>query len=206
VQGSSEAAAVAATGAELPVYSGLIETARANNRQGFPVGAAYLREASDLMRARILPAAGRLYAAEAQRLGDNQRTSTSTGGLVAVLIACVAALIVIVGAQVFLARRTHRIFNVLLVVATVVLVGLATWIMIALTSAQDSLARAQRDGSDAVQVLSAARILWLRAQARRRLARRAPIAERDQLISVTTRSSPRAHPLPPRRPWEGPKV
>jgi hypothetical protein len=170
VQGASEAAAVAATAAELPVYSGLIETARANNRQGFPVGAAYLREASDLMRARILPAAGRLYAAEAQRLGDNQRTDTSTGGLVAVLIACVAALIVIVGAQVFLARRTHRVFNVPLVVATVVLAGLATWIMIALTSAQDSIARAQRDGSDAVQVLSAARILWLRAQADESLA------------------------------------
>jgi hypothetical protein len=95
------------TGAELPVYSGLIETARANNGQGFPVGAAYLREASDLRRARILPAAGRLYAAEAQRLGDNQRTGTSTGGLVAVLIACVAALIVIVGAQVVSAYRAH---------------------------------------------------------------------------------------------------
>jgi len=33
-----------------PIYAGEIETARADNRQGFPLGAAYLREASGLMR------------------------------------------------------------------------------------------------------------------------------------------------------------
>ena len=35
---------------KLSVYTGLVETARANNRQGLPVGAAYQREASNLMR------------------------------------------------------------------------------------------------------------------------------------------------------------
>ncbi len=35
-----------AIAADLPVYSGLMETARANNRQGLPVGAAYVRQAS----------------------------------------------------------------------------------------------------------------------------------------------------------------
>ena len=35
---------------DLPVYSGEIETARADNRLGLPLGAAYLREASALMR------------------------------------------------------------------------------------------------------------------------------------------------------------
>src|SRR5215470_8888534 len=29
---------------QLPVYTGLVEAARANNRQGYPVGAAYQRE------------------------------------------------------------------------------------------------------------------------------------------------------------------
>ncbi|MBM0239138.1 hypothetical protein JNW88_21985 [Micromonospora sp. ATA32] len=46
--------AVGVIAAELPVYTGLIETARAYNRQGLPVGAAYLREASGLMRQRML--------------------------------------------------------------------------------------------------------------------------------------------------------
>src|SRR5207253_1463454 len=30
-------------------YAGLVESARANNRQGFPVGAGYLRRATDLL-------------------------------------------------------------------------------------------------------------------------------------------------------------
>jgi hypothetical protein len=170
VQGSSEAASVAAIGAALPIYSGLMETARANNRQGFPVGAAYLRQASDLMRGKLLPAAGQLYAAEAKRLGDHQRTGTSTAGLLAALVVGAAALAVLIGVQVFLARRTRRIFNVPLVAATLVLAGALVWAALAMASARDSLAKAQRDGSDAVQVLSAARILWLRAQADESLA------------------------------------
>ena len=82
VQDSPQAArAIAAIAASLPVYSGLVETARANNRQGFPVGAAYLRDASDLMRGRILAAAGDLYRLEARRLSDHQAAATRPGGL-----------------------------------------------------------------------------------------------------------------------------
>src|SRR6266581_7886662 len=43
--------------AGLPVYAGEVETARADNRLGLPLGAAYLREASSLMRGALLPAA-----------------------------------------------------------------------------------------------------------------------------------------------------
>ena len=170
VQGSLEPAAISAIGAALPVYSGLMETARANNRQGFPVGAAYVREASDLMRGKMLPAAGRLYASESQRLADHQRTGTSTEGLIAVLLAGACVLAVLVRAQVFLAQRTHRRFNVPLVGATLVLIGVTAWAAIGMASAHADLVRAQRDGSDSVQILSAARILWLRAQADESLA------------------------------------
>ena len=52
--GSSEAVAV--INQELLVYAGQVEAARTNNRQDFPVGAAYLR-ASDEMRNSILPTA-----------------------------------------------------------------------------------------------------------------------------------------------------
>ena len=40
---------------QLPAYTGEIETARADNRLGLPVGAAYLREAAGLMRDTLLP-------------------------------------------------------------------------------------------------------------------------------------------------------
>ena len=58
VAGHSAAARdLAALSAALPVYAGEVETARADNRLGLPLGAAYLREASSLMRGTLLPAA-----------------------------------------------------------------------------------------------------------------------------------------------------
>ncbi len=61
---------------EIPVYTGLVETARADNLQGLAVGAAFLGEASYLMRTALLPAANRLYQQENARLGvaDQQAT------------------------------------------------------------------------------------------------------------------------------------
>ncbi|HRE02797.1 MAG TPA: hypothetical protein PLV68_15965, partial [Ilumatobacteraceae bacterium] len=42
--------------ATLTTVAGLVEQARANNRQGFPVGAAYQRQASSVVRDDLLPA------------------------------------------------------------------------------------------------------------------------------------------------------
>jgi len=44
----AEARQLASVAAQLGEYAGLVEQARANNRQGFPVGAAYLRSANAL--------------------------------------------------------------------------------------------------------------------------------------------------------------
>jgi hypothetical protein len=149
---------------QLPVYSGLIETARANNRQGFPVGAAYLREASTLMRERILPAARRLYEVEARRLNSDYGSGASTGTFLVVILAAFAMLGLLAGAQVYVTRLTHRALNVFMIAGTVVLVALTTWMVVSFLTEQNSLASAQRTGSDPVEVLAAARILALRAQ------------------------------------------
>jgi hypothetical protein len=155
---------------QLPVYSGLVETARANNRQGLPVGTAYLRQASNLMREQILPAAGQLYSLEARRLGTKYRSGTATGDVLALAAAAVVMLALLTLAQVFIARRTHRVFNVALVVATLMILALSAWSLSGLAGEQSKLSAAQRDGSDAVEVLSAARILALREQADESLA------------------------------------
>jgi hypothetical protein len=67
-------------------------------------------------------------------------------------------------AQVHLARLTHRIFNVPMALATLTIFALGIWMIVGLSVEQNALGRAQRSGSDPVQVLSAARILALRAQ------------------------------------------
>ena len=67
-----ELALIAQIQQQLPVYTGLVEVARTNNRSGNPVGAAYLAEASALMREQILPAAGELFSLTTQAVRDQQ--------------------------------------------------------------------------------------------------------------------------------------
>lgn len=149
----------------LPVYAGLIENARANNRQGFPVGSAYLRKASKTMRNAILPGARDLYEIEAQKLTQGYRGGVSGATMLAVALAGCALLMLLTWAQVYLARATRRILNPALVMATALLLGLMVWIGVAFTLQQNALTQAQQTGSDPIELLTATRILASRAQA-----------------------------------------
>ena len=97
-------------------YTENIELARANNRQGFPVGAQYLRTASSGLRADALPILDNLVEANAER------AASQMNAWVAILfgVVGVAVLAFLVWAQVGLARRFKRRFNVGLVIASVV--------------------------------------------------------------------------------------
>jgi hypothetical protein len=149
---------------QLPVYAGLVEAARADNRQGLPVGAAYLREASALMRNQILPSTDRLYQIEATRLDHSYQSGASALDIIGVVLVGGALVAGLILTQLYLARRTNRVLNVPLAVASVLVVALAVWLLAAFVVEQRHLHSAQAEGSDAVQVLSQARILALRAQ------------------------------------------
>ena len=165
VSGSSRArAAVRTISDQLPVYTGLVESARANNLQGFPVGAAYLRQASSLLTGTILPAANQLYSIEAQRLGDDYRSGTSNAPLLAVAIAIAFSLVTLIATQIFVTRVSRRILNVWMVLATLVILGVSVWTVVGLLGQRNALIRAQRNGSDSVEVLTASRVLLSRAQ------------------------------------------
>ena len=169
--GDPEAAkAVGEVASALPVYSGIVEAARVNNRQGLPVGAAYLRQASALMRDRLLPAAQRLYAFEATRLANDIRRGTANSFQAAMAVVGFIALAVLVLTQVYLLRLTARVFNPMLVLASIALAAVVVWASAGYLAEEQSLESAQTDGSDSVQVLAAARILALRAHADESLA------------------------------------
>jgi hypothetical protein len=144
-------------------YTALVADARANSRQDFPVGAAYLRQASGQMHDVILPAATLLYERAAGQLHGAYRSGTAAGPVVMWAVVACAVLGVLVITQVFLSRRTRRILNLGLVAATVLVVALSVWAANAFTSGQRALAAAQEEGSDHFLVLSAARILTLRS-------------------------------------------
>src|SRR5260370_25393603 len=102
-QGLRSELTVLSTG--VPVYTGLVETARSDNQQRLPVGAAYLGEASYLMRTRLLPAANGLYTQENARLAAADRQATALPGLA--VVAANAPPLVPVRAPPGPAPRTH---------------------------------------------------------------------------------------------------
>jgi hypothetical protein len=103
----------------LTAYSGLVESARANNRQGFPIGAAYLRQASQSIRDDALPPLAELVALERSRVdGSVDTVKNAQDNLLLLVIVVIACLLV---TQVWLFRRTHRVVNLPMALATVVI-------------------------------------------------------------------------------------
>ena len=110
---------------ELTYYQPLVATALADNRQGLPVGAAYLRDASGYLRYQMLAAADDIRAADQLRLqGDD---TNAAGVPVGLLVAAVLAEAYLLAAQVVLARRTRRRFNPGLLSASVMVTVLVAW-------------------------------------------------------------------------------
>src|SRR6516165_10615298 len=162
---SAAAADLATLSAGLPVYTGEVQTARADNRLGLPLGAAYLREASDLMRHKLLPAARSISAEANVRLADASGRAT---GLPLALVLLVAAVIVgfaLYRAQRWLFRRTHRRLNRGLVVASAAGLVSLLWLGIALGVARADLLQARAHGSTPVAALAQADIAALQARA-----------------------------------------
>jgi hypothetical protein len=131
----------------LTQYSGLIESARANNRQGFPIGTAYLRQASQVLRDDALPTLATLVQTEERRFDNSTDAAESARDGLVLLI--VLALIVLLVPQVYLSRRTRRTFNKPLLGATAVIAvtGLIAFALVSLSSSKvdDARSNAFRD-------------------------------------------------------------
>ncbi|MEU9300245.1 hypothetical protein [Streptomyces sp. NPDC048269] len=163
---------------QLPRYTGLIEQARAANRQGLPLGGAYLRYANEQMTTQLLPAAQRLYEAETGRLYTDYDDARSWP--LASLAAGLVALAALAWAQRRNYRRTHRVFNHGLLAATAASVVVLLWLAVGHTVARSSLGEARAQGQESLKVLNDARIASLQARAGENLtliARGAVLAE-----------------------------
>jgi len=134
----ADGAALAAVNTDLVAYTSGAERARADNRQGLPVGAQYLTEASAGLRAK----GGALDQLSDVVDANANRVQTEFGAvgraLLWLAVPGVLALVALGGALVWLARRTHRYVNLGLAGAAVaVLVGLvAGWLVLGGVSAR----------------------------------------------------------------------
>ncbi|ORA17207.1 protein kinase G-activating protein GlnX [Mycobacterium arosiense] len=149
--------------AELAVYTGLIEIARTNNREGNPVGSSYLSEASGLMQSTILPDAARLYQATSERVDAETTASTQIP----------APVIMVVGATVvfgafshrWLARRTRRRINPGLVVGALAILVMVVWVGTALTISTTASRSAKDTAAESLKTVTNVAITAQQARA-----------------------------------------
>ncbi|WP_255122870.1 hypothetical protein [Rhodococcus sp. 14-2470-1b] len=149
-------------GAALPVYTGLVETARSNNRSGNPVGSSYLGEASTLMQTSLLPRAEGLYTAQASRVSADQERFVHPPVFAIATIIVVLGLLVL--AQMYLSRRTHRTLNWGFLTASGLVTVLLGWMLVAGLISATATDRALDRGVTPLQKLTTGFILAQQAR------------------------------------------
>jgi hypothetical protein len=167
---------VATLTAGVPVYAGLVETARTADRQGLTYGAAYLREASSFLRTTLLPAAQQAYDAQAAGLADDQAVADGGTWTVLALVAVVAALVAIWVLHRRIARTTKRRLTPGVALAGAAVGLLLAWGMIALGLCAALTASARDDGSEPNRELVAARFAVLQSRS-------------DEVLTLVARSA-----------------
>jgi hypothetical protein len=150
----ADAAALAALNQQVLSYAATIEQARANNRQGLPVGAQYLRNASAELRSTALPILDNLVSSNGERAADQMDVRV---GYLLPAISLLALAGVIIG-QVWLARRFRRRINVGMLVSGVLLLVITAGGFIAVQQLSSSLSSISNGSYAAVNAAADARI------------------------------------------------
>jgi hypothetical protein len=150
----ADGTALAALNQQVLSYAGMIEQARANNRQGLPIGAQYLRNASAQLRSDALPILNNLVSANAARATDEMKA----GAGYIVLVIALLGLGGVIAAQVWLARRFKRKINVGMLASSIVLLVLVIGSLIVVLQLRSSLKEISGGSLAAVNMAADARI------------------------------------------------
>jgi len=158
-QNQAASAALDTLSLDLPVYTGYVAEARSDYALGYPVtGGSFLQVASEEAHLDLLPAAKAVFDQRNDVLGAASGQAT---GLPLVIVALVLAIItgvVLYRAQRWLTRRTNRVLNVGLALASLVLVISAVWLLAGFLAARSDLDAGIRNGSQPAQELAQASI------------------------------------------------
>jgi hypothetical protein len=152
----ADAAALSALNEEVVSYAATIEQARANNRQGLPVGAQYLRNASAGLRSTALPILDNLVSTNATRAANQM--DPPTGYIYVFPVISLLALIGVIIGQVWLARRFRRTINVGMLTSAIVLLVITLGGLVAVQQLSSSLNSISNGSFAAVNTAADARI------------------------------------------------
>ncbi|WP_405583186.1 hypothetical protein [Streptomyces sp. NBC_01190] len=141
---------------EVSRYTNLMSTAIADNRQGLPVGAGYLRMASRYLTLQTLASAERIRQDDQDRVAADNATAAAFPVPLAVI--CGVALTGLIAAQIVTARYTRRLVNPGLLLATLATGALAAWSLTALSVSVHIVSRQAAPHARAAGDIAQARI------------------------------------------------
>jgi hypothetical protein len=158
-QSGSLNASLAAVSAGLPSYTGDVAEAQTDYALGFPLtGGSFLQVASEEMHLTLLPAARSSYLDENARLAAASSDATGLPWIIVVLVLAAATGLVLYGTQRWLTRRTHRVVNYGLAVASVALLVASAWLISAFGVARADLHSGVGSGATPAETLAQAEI------------------------------------------------
>lgn len=151
----------------LTAQTQLLDGAKAPAGRPPAVALQYYRQATDQLKAQVLPAVTALTDANAAALQHTYQDRRSAAGLAAVWIGvCGLGLVGVLAAlQVFLTRRFRRWFNPALALATAAVLGLGVSGVALFAGESEHLRVAKKDAFDSILALSQARAVGFDANA-----------------------------------------
>jgi hypothetical protein len=171
--GTEAAARLQAMQYDLHLYYGALGEARDAGRSKPWIAAQRVKFASRLLRSHVMAQADALETGNQRQIEDAYAQSRQQSLMLAASYAGIGALLaaVLIGAQIFLLRRTRRLVNVPLALATVVLAAAILWVGLAILQERadlqagmtDALARltSLRQAKSAGYAINADQAMWL---------------------------------------------
>ena len=135
---------------QLTQYSGLVEAARASNRSGVAAANGYLTQA--VFQADQLVNGDVATLATATQASLRHDQDKRAKGFALAVVALLLALAVLAVAQAVLFRRSRRLVNLPLAVATLLVLAALVWLVRANQASSDAIARARSQGYDSIVV------------------------------------------------------
>jgi hypothetical protein len=159
VGGRPAGAALAQLTGGLVDYRGYVANAQAEYAMGYTLtGGSFLQVASEKAHLVLLPAASAVFTQENAALSASSDEATGLPTMIAAFVLAVVTAIALYRAQRWLTRRTNRLFNVGLILASLLLVVSVAWLAVGFLAARSDLDSAISHGSGPAQNLALASI------------------------------------------------
>lgn len=139
----------------LPVYTQYVQEALNWGANGLPLTAgSAMQAASDVMHVTLLPAANAIYAQQSAALTAASSQATGLPWIVVTVLLAIGIGFTLLRAQRWLRRRTHRIVNYGMLLASVAIVVSTAWLVVAFLSARSDFQQGLGHGSTPAEELA----------------------------------------------------